>query len=439
MSQSGGPAEVSGVPPVDYVDNNATLSDTTNYNTIPISPDQGTSDVISTYSVYACRETSLSVTPPAVTPCSSSASSYLVATIATASETAHATSSGTTFTTPALTYNFTTAPTEVKYQKVTVTGCSSGGDNGTFVVTSVTASTIVVYDTGGVAAATGCSIVGDLTVEDYSPVGTTGVAPTTTTAENSITAFVVQNAAGLALIDVDTTDGYVEIGTGDGGAGTTTPALLILDDGSSITDPTTVVEGAMYYNQASNSFRCGVNGAWQDCAVGLDSANTTTASVTGSTTGLQTLATSATIPANYCTAGRDIDIIANGIYSSAATAQPIVFTIQLGTTTIGVTSTAFTPPASQTNAAWDLQYQIICNAAPGASVAVTGEGFATIFPAASANTAALEVLPMETTTTTTTTGIATNGTLATKLGVTFTGTASATNKVQYNQFIVKGE
>jgi hypothetical protein len=205
VSQPGGPAAVNGVPPVDYVENNSALSGGTNFNTIPVTLDQGVSDTISSYSVYWCHEASLTTgTPP---PCSNSTGDKLLAALSLASETAEAaTTTGTPFATPLLTYTLGSAPVVVKYQKVIVTGCSQAGDNGTFVVTNTTTSpnTVVVYDAGGTnTLATGCSIVGTLTAVDIG--ATTGAAPpTTTTTENSATAFQVQNAAGNSLVSVNT-------------------------------------------------------------------------------------------------------------------------------------------------------------------------------------------------------------------------------------------
>jgi prepilin-type N-terminal cleavage/methylation domain-containing protein len=65
---------------------------------------------------------------------------------------------GTSFLTPNLTYTVP-ATNIVTSGMVTVTGCVQAGDNGTFVVNSGTATTIVVADAGGSAtSSTGCSI-----------------------------------------------------------------------------------------------------------------------------------------------------------------------------------------------------------------------------------------------------------------------------------------
>jgi prepilin-type N-terminal cleavage/methylation domain-containing protein len=65
----------------------------------------------------------------------------------------------TTFSTPDLTFTGLSGNTVTgAVGSVTVTGCSAGGDNGTFPLVSGTATQIVVNDAGGVAAATGCSV-----------------------------------------------------------------------------------------------------------------------------------------------------------------------------------------------------------------------------------------------------------------------------------------
>lgn len=79
---------------------------------------------------------------------------------------------------------------------------------------------------------------------------------------NSTTAFQVQNAAAANIFSVDTTDGYVIIGTGS--TGESTPKLLVLDNGNTSSDPTGVT-GAMYYNAALDQYRCYYATGWQDC------------------------------------------------------------------------------------------------------------------------------------------------------------------------------
>ncbi len=70
------------------------------------------------------------------------------------------TASGTSFSTPDLTFSGLSGNTVTgSVGTVTVTGCDQTGDNGTFALVSGTSSTIVVNDAGGsVTSATGCSV-----------------------------------------------------------------------------------------------------------------------------------------------------------------------------------------------------------------------------------------------------------------------------------------
>jgi prepilin-type N-terminal cleavage/methylation domain-containing protein len=69
------------------------------------------------------------------------------------------TATGTSFASPNLTFSGLTGNTVAAGDIITVTGCTQAGDNGTWPVTSATATTIVATDAGGSAtSATGCSI-----------------------------------------------------------------------------------------------------------------------------------------------------------------------------------------------------------------------------------------------------------------------------------------
>ncbi len=63
------------------------------------------------------------------------------------------------------------------------------------------------------------------------------------------------------------TTASVQIGAGNGGAGSTTPDLLVLDASSSASDPTGA-NGAMYYNVSTGTFRCFQGSAWRNCLGG---------------------------------------------------------------------------------------------------------------------------------------------------------------------------
>ncbi|MDZ7744295.1 MAG: hypothetical protein U5K77_00835 [Candidatus Saccharibacteria bacterium] len=71
---------------------------------------------------------------------------------------------------------------------------------------------------------------------------------------DSTTAFQIQNAAGTTnLLTANTTNNRISLGSGT--------ALVLGSDSSSPTG----VNGAMYYDTTSNTFRCYENGAWLDC------------------------------------------------------------------------------------------------------------------------------------------------------------------------------
>lgn len=70
-------------------------------------------------------------------------------------------------------------------------------------------------------------------------------------------ALTVQGASGLNL---KAASGNIVLGTSD-----TTATLLVLDTKTDAGDPGATVEGAMYYNDNSNKFRCYQNTGWTDC------------------------------------------------------------------------------------------------------------------------------------------------------------------------------
>lgn len=78
---------------------------------------------------------------------------------------------------------------------------------------------------------------------------------------NSTAAFQVQNAGGSSLLLADTTNSRIYIGSPTADA---TGVILVLDTKNTAGDPTGV-NGAVYYNSATGSFRCFQNGYWRDC------------------------------------------------------------------------------------------------------------------------------------------------------------------------------
>jgi hypothetical protein len=102
-------------------------------------------------------------------------------------------------------------------------------------------------------------------------------------AANSTVALQVQNSGGTNVLDIDTTNSRIIIGQAL--TGSTSPVVLILDSGTSSTEPTEV-NGAMYYSTVYNDFRCGLNGAWVDCANGAAATVTSAVGTVASTGGV---------------------------------------------------------------------------------------------------------------------------------------------------------
>lgn len=80
---------------------------------------------------------------------------------------------------------------------------------------------------------------------------------------NSTVAFKIQNAIGTNLFVADTTNNALKVGGGDISPDGS-PTLLVIDSSTASGDPAGF-NGAMYYNQVSNKFRCFQGGAWMDC------------------------------------------------------------------------------------------------------------------------------------------------------------------------------
>lgn len=87
-----------------------------------------------------------------------------------------------------------------------------------------------------------------------------GVATITLAANASIT-----NASGNLTLQPAGSGTTANVQIGAGGAGSTTPDLLVLDGKSNAGDPT-ATKGAMYYNVSTGKFRCSENGTtFVDC------------------------------------------------------------------------------------------------------------------------------------------------------------------------------
>jgi parallel beta-helix repeat protein len=249
--------------------------------------------------------------------------------------------------------------------------------------------------------------------------------------KTSTAAFQVKDAGATNLLNIDSSGLKVTVGS------TTTDAnavLLSLDSYNNATDPTGVT-GAMYYNSATGNFRCYQEGAWQNCmGGGLYSTTADSTTINGSTVGSQTLNTSYTMPANYCTAGRVIHLSAGGVTSSTTTAQPISFAVAIGGTVIGTTAATYTPTNNQTNDAWWIDYTFTCRAAPSASSAVYGQGIVTTQLTPTSTGVVTPIVPSNFAGV----NVATNASAAITLNVTYTGTTSASNTLTLKQLLING-
>lgn len=96
-------------------------------------------------------------------------------------------------------------------------------------------------------------------------LGTGANAKTVTIGNNTgATAVNINSGTGNINLQPGGTSTTANVQIGAGGAGSTTPDLLVLDRKSDAGDPTGT-NGAMYYNASTNKFRCYENGAWANC------------------------------------------------------------------------------------------------------------------------------------------------------------------------------
>jgi predicted nucleic acid-binding Zn ribbon protein len=196
---------------------------------------------------------------------------------------------------------------------------------------------------------------------------------------DSSAAFQVQNAAGTNLLTADTSNLRLIVGTGS--TGTTTPTILVLDNKTTSGDPTGV-NGAMYYNSSSHSFRCYLDSTWMDCG-GLVSANTSVpvGNTVNNVAAETDFPTNYTLPANYCQPGRVIRITAAGVYGTSAGGNTVTLKLKFGSTIIGATG-AVNPGVGISNRGWRMDYQIICDTT-GTSGTVEGQGAVFLFTTSS--------------------------------------------------------
>jgi hypothetical protein len=226
------------------------------------------------------------------------------------------------------------------------------------------------------------------------------------------------------MFTIDTINSAVKIGGGNVNPGAT-PALLVLDYKNTSGDPT-AVDGAMYYNSSSSTFRCAEAGTWVSCVGGLLSSNTSVSTAVTSTSETN-FDRNYSLPANYCVAGRTIRITAQGTYTSDA-ANNLTLKVKMGSTVLGSTGAQAVGNAV-TNREWRAEFQVICNAAPGASVATENQGLATLFTTDATTSKLLEM------SNTSTVNIATNAAQTIQMSAQW---SAGTNSITMRQFLVEG-
>jgi hypothetical protein len=135
---------------------------------------------------------------------------------------------------------------------------------------------------------------------------------------NNTSAFAVLNATAVPQFSIDTSNSRVYIGNSTADS---TGALLVLDTKNTSGDPTGV-NGGMYYNSNSQTFRCYENSLWYDCmprhkiVLGSDTADSA-----GNCSGYATIFT---LPV---TSGKVYNFMAQIAYTSASSAVGSEWTI----------------------------------------------------------------------------------------------------------------
>ncbi len=232
-------------------------------------------------------------------------------------------------------------------------------------------------------------------VDSFSSTGNLLIEPSTASAS----ALRVQTTLGVNVLSVDNSNLRVVVGAG--ATGESTPSLLVLDSQTGSSSDPTEVNGGMYYNATTHSFRCGVDGSWQTCSGLLYSNTSSSTAVNNCTTNCSAFSINAPVPANYCQAGRVLNVVASGYFSSTATPN-LQFGVYYGTsstsaasdTLIGTLSPAAPVPSASNNA-----FQISDNLICFSTSSVMAEGTARVQTGSAAS--GMAVLPISATSGTT--------------------------------------
>ncbi len=266
-------------------------------------------------------------------------------------------------------------------------------------------------------------------VDSINHTGNLTVKPSTA----STVAMQVDTPTGTSVFSVDTSNLRVNIGAG--ATGETTPSLLVLDSQTGSSSDPAEIDGGMYYNATTKSFRCGVDGAWQTCSGLIYSNTSTSGAVTNCTNNCSAFSTTASVPANYCQTGRVIKMLGDGYYSTGTTASSLQFGIYYGTSSTSATSDTLigtlTPSVTTTSVSNDyfqINYNIICFS----TTSMEAEG--TLSIQTTANTNSMSLLPIAATSPTTVVTSAANNLYLFPIW----NTASTSNTATITQLVISG-
>jgi hypothetical protein len=255
-------------------------------------------------------------------------------------------------------------------------------------------------------------------VDSFGGYGNLLIKPSTASAA----AFQVQNTSSVNVLSVDTSLKQVVVGAGS--TGEATPSLLVLDNETGTSADPTGVNGAMYYNATTHNFRCYAAGAWQNCG-GLLYSNTSQSSANNNcSNNCSPFSTFASIPANFCQAGRVIRLNAHGYFSSTGTTS-LQFGVYYDTTLIGT----LTPSVSVTSAAnnyFGLEFDVTCFS----TTSMQADGLASVQIGSAA--AGVTGLPVSSTSPTTVVSTSTKNLYITPVW----GVANSLNTAKITQFVV---
>ena len=204
---------------------------------------------------------------------------------------------------------------------VGVTGTTASASNVNIASTSGNATQTVLIGANGNTSnavtldggtgATGIQIGNSSTAHGIQ-IGANAAGVQTIKIGNMVASSALTLGAGSGNMLLNTTSGTITLQTTTAGAINITPAAvdgtnivlgtsdtvgnqLVLDTKTSAGDPTTGVNGGMYYNSSTSSFRCFQGSAWRNC-LGVGATNQSTATQGPLTVGTDTYLTGSLIP-----------------------------------------------------------------------------------------------------------------------------------------------